>query len=116
MPAEVTARYLRASDALFVPQQASLGDFVPSKLYDCAAVGRPLIVAADGETRRLAEEAEVAIAVEPGDAGQIAAAVRELRQDPGLGRRLASNGRLFAADYLRERQADRLVDLAESVV
>jgi len=116
MPAEVTARYLRASDALFVPQQASLGDFVPSKLYDCAAVGRPLIVAADGETRRLAEEAEVAIAVEPGDAEQIAAAVRELREDPGLADRLASNGRAFAGEYLRERQADRLVDVAESLV
>ena len=116
MPAELTARYLRASDALFVPQQASLGDFVPSKLYDCAAVGRPLIVAADGETRRLAEEAEIAIAVEPGDTDQIAAAVRRLHDDPGLAERLGSNGRAFAADYLRELQADRLVDIAESLV
>jgi glycosyltransferase involved in cell wall biosynthesis len=116
MPAEQTARYLRASDALYVPQQPSLGDFVPSKLYDCCAVGRPLIVAADGETRRLSEEADVAVAVEPGDAGQLAAAVRALREDPSLRERLASNGRAFAAEYVREVQADRLVDIAEALV
>ena len=40
----VAARYLRAADALLVPldAQPALRKFVPSKLFDCCAVGRPV--------------------------------------------------------------------------
>lgn len=110
------ARHLRASDALLVPQQPGLGDFVPSKLYDCCAVGRPVIVAADGETLRLATEADIGLGVEPEDADAMAEAVERLRDDPALTARLAENGRSFATEYLRERQSERMVDLAESVL
>ena len=40
----VAARYLRAADALLVPldAQPALRKYVPSKLFDCCAVGRPV--------------------------------------------------------------------------
>lgn len=115
MPAERAAIHLRASDALLVPQQASLGDFVPSKLYDCSAVGRPLIVAADGETLRLASEAGVGVGVAPADVEAMAAAVRGLRDDPGGAAAMGARGRKFAHEYLRERQGDHLVEMIEEL-
>jgi glycosyltransferase involved in cell wall biosynthesis len=107
------ARYLRASDALLVPlgNRPALAKFVPSKLFDCCAVGRPVIVSAQGEAPRLAREAGAALTVPPGDPEALAMAVRRLRDKPELREQLAGNGRAFAAGYLRERQVERLEEL-----
>ena len=42
------AALLRCADALLVPLAArpELSKFVPSKLFDCCALGRPVLVAA----------------------------------------------------------------------
>ncbi len=115
MPAERAAEYLRAADAAFVPQQRSLADFVPSKLYDCCAVGRPLVVAAIGETAALTEQAGVGVVADPDSPDEIAVAVRRLAEDKEFAKRLGENGRSFAADNLRERQGERMVALAEQL-
>ena len=111
-PDDAAARLL-AADALLVALRASLSDVVSSKLFDYCALGRPVIVAADGETRRLAEGA--ALLAPPEDPGALAAAVRELRGDPELGRRLGERARERARDYLREVQAERLVTELEAL-
>lgn len=115
-PAEA-ARHLRASDASLVPlgAQPELAKFVPSKLFDCCALGRPVIVAAAGEAPRLVAESEAALTVPPEDAAALAAAVRRLRDEPELGARLGERGREFAAGYLRERQVDRLREVLRAV-
>jgi colanic acid biosynthesis glycosyl transferase WcaI len=114
---ERAVRFLRASDALLVPLSAApeLRAFVPSKLFDFCAVGRPVVLTAAGEAVRLAADAGAAIAVPPGRPEEIAAAVRALRDDPSLGARLVSQGRRFASAHLREEQAERLADLLEEV-
>jgi glycosyltransferase involved in cell wall biosynthesis len=111
-PAEA-ARYMRASDALLVPlgDQPALAKFVPSKLFDCCAVGRPVIVSAQGEAPRLAREAGAALTVPPGDPEALALAVRRLRDKPELRVQLAGNGRAFASGYLREGQIERLEEI-----
>lgn len=111
-PAEA-ARQLRAADALLVSldAQPELAKFVPSKLFDYCALGRPVIVAASGEAPRLASEAEAAITVAPGDSRALADAVRGLRDEPAVGERLGRAGRTFAAGHLRENQIAQLEDL-----
>jgi putative colanic acid biosynthesis glycosyltransferase WcaI len=107
---EEAVRHVRASDALLVPLSGHpiLRTFVPSKLFDCCAAGRPVIVAAAGEPARLAEAAGAAIAVPPEHPEQLAAALRRLRGDPELRERLAAAGRAFGASNRRERGIDRL--------
>lgn len=115
MAPEDAARHLRAADALLVSLHASLTDVLSSKLFDYCAIGRPVIVAAAGETRRVVEEAEAAYVVPPEAPEQIAAAARTLRDDPGQRERLAAAGRKLAREYLRERQAERMIGLLESI-
>jgi len=113
MSPDAAADRLLAADCLLVALRASLDDVISSKLFDYCALGRPVIVAADGETRRLAEGA--ALLAPPEDPGALAAAVRELRGDPELGRRLGERARERARDYLREVQAERLVTELEAL-
>jgi glycosyltransferase involved in cell wall biosynthesis len=105
--------HLRAADALLVALRASLTDVISSKLFDYCAMRRPVIVAADGETRRLAEGA--ALIAPPENPQALADAVRTLRDDPELARKLAERAGDLARKHLREAQAERLVDLLEEV-
>ncbi|MCB0875104.1 MAG: glycosyltransferase family 4 protein [Solirubrobacterales bacterium] len=102
-----------AADALLVALRASLDDVISSKLFDYCALGKPIVVAAAGETRRVADGA--ALLAPPGDPEAMAAAIRELRDDPGLGRVLGERARELAHHYLRETQAQRLVRELESL-
>ena len=117
MPPELAARYLRASDALLVSLAAHpiLSSFVPSKLFDYCAVGRPIIVAAGAEPRRLTTSAGAGLGVTPGDSDALAAAVRGLRDDPALRGSLGAAARAFATANLRERQNERMCELLEDV-
>jgi glycosyltransferase involved in cell wall biosynthesis len=111
-PAEA-ARHLRAADALLVSERQS--DVVSAKLYDVCALGRPVVCACRGEMRRLVEREGIALAVPHGDPEALAAGVRRLRAEPDLARALVERSRAFAAAHLRERQAERLADVVESV-
>ena len=106
----VAAAQMRAADALLVSlgPAPELAKFVPSKLFDCCALARPVVLAAAGEAPRLAAEADAALTVAPGDPDALAAAIRRLRDEPALGARLAAAGRDLAERYLREDQIGRL--------
>jgi glycosyltransferase involved in cell wall biosynthesis len=117
VPAERAAELMRASDALLVSLAASPGleGFVPSKLFDCCALARPVVLAAAGEAADLAGEADAALCVPPGDGEAIAAAVRRLRDDAALSERLGSAGRAFAEANTREIGVERLERVLEQV-
>ncbi len=112
---ERAARYMRAADALLVSldSQPALEKFVPSKLFDSCAVGRPVVLAAAGEAPRLATAADAALVVAPGDSEELAGAIRRLRHEPELTAELERAGRAFAAEYLREDQIAKLEAILE---
>jgi colanic acid biosynthesis glycosyl transferase WcaI len=101
---------LLSCDALLVPLRAHslLEGFVPSKLYDAMAVGRPAIVAARGEAARLVAECRAGLVVEPEDGAALAEAVRHLAGHRDTARSLGLAGRRAARDYARSRQVERL--------
>jgi glycosyltransferase involved in cell wall biosynthesis len=107
--AEIPA-VLAASDALLVPLSAhpTFEQFMPSKLIDFMAVGRPVIVSAAGEAPRLLERAGAGIAVPPEDPRALADAIRWLAEHPAEAKAMGERGRAFAATRLRSIQAERL--------
>jgi glycosyltransferase involved in cell wall biosynthesis len=115
VPAPVAAQIMRASDALLVSlaDRPELGKTIPIKLYDSCAVGRPVVVAAPGESRRIASDQGAGLAVAPGDSAALAAAIRKLASDRELRGVLGEGGRRFAAEHLREGQVERLERVLE---
>ncbi len=111
------AGMLRAADALMVSlaDQPGLEKFVPSKLFDYCALGRPVVLAAVGESPRLAAEFDAALPVPPGDPAALAEAIRSLRDDPELGRSLGAAGTRFAARFRREEGVRELERVLEAV-
>lgn len=113
VPLVETPSLLAASDALLVPLSAhpTFRDFVPSKLIDAMAVGRPVIVSAQGEAARILELSGAGVVAAPEDAEDLAHAVRWLKEHPLEAKAMGERGRAFARTRLRSNQAQRLEEL-----
>jgi glycosyltransferase involved in cell wall biosynthesis len=109
-PLEEIPPILAASDALLVPLSAhpTFTEFVPSKMIDYMASGRPVLLSAAGESARLLEEAGAGYVVPPEDPEALAAAIRRIGEHPDEAARMGERGRAFAATRLRSVQAARL--------
>jgi glycosyltransferase involved in cell wall biosynthesis len=113
VPLVAMPRLLAAADALLVTLSAhpTFEDFIPSKLIDFMATGRPVIVAAQGESARIVSEADGGVTVAPEDPRALAEAIHRLRSDPAEAARLAANAREAVRPWLRSEQAALLEDV-----
>jgi glycosyltransferase involved in cell wall biosynthesis len=118
VPMIESPRILASSDALLVPLSAhpTFEQFVPSKLIDYMAVGRPVVLSASGEAARLLTRAGGGIVVPPEDPQALASALQRLAGHPEEAGQMGERGRLFAAGRLRSVQAARLEELLVDVV
>lgn len=110
IPVAQVGDFLRSCHALLIPlrNHSLLEDFIPSKLYDAMAVGRPAIVAARGEAAAVARDAACGLVVEPEDGDGLACAVRTLMSDGALAERLGRAGKAASVPLARSRQIETL--------
>ena len=113
VPLDEMPPLLAASDALLVPLSGhpTFRDFVPSKLIDAMAVGRPVVLSAAGEAARILELAGAGVVANPEDAEALARSVRWLQAHPTKAEEMGRRGREFARTRLRSVQARRLEEL-----
>jgi glycosyltransferase involved in cell wall biosynthesis len=113
VPLEAVPPILRGSDALLVSLSAhpTFRSFIPSKMIDFMATGRPVILAAAGEAATLAEGAQAAMVVPPEDPQALAHAIEWVRSHPDDARAMGERGRAFARTRLRSVQAARVEEI-----
>lgn len=80
---------------------------IPSKIFENLAMEVPLLLGVDGEARELfIKKGNCGIYVEPEDPDALAAATRQMADDPLLVKQLGANGRLFVTNHFdREKIA-----------
>lgn len=86
LPPHRVAEVYRDSSILFAQLHASplhAATALPSKLFEYMAAGRPIVYAGEGLAAGAVERIGCGIAVAPGDAGMIAAAIAELLGESG---------------------------------
>jgi colanic acid biosynthesis glycosyl transferase WcaI len=116
--AEVARLYAQADVCLVPLRDVPIFDtFVPSKLFEVLAAGRPIIGALRGEAREILERSGGALLVEPQRGDQLAQAIAQLRADAPLRLELAERGRRFAVQhYDRDALAARYLALLGEIV
>jgi glycosyltransferase involved in cell wall biosynthesis len=116
--AEVPGLYAAADVCLVPLRDVPLFEtFVPSKLFEVLAAGRPIVGAVRGEARDILRRSGGALLVDPEQPAALAEAVERLRGDPELRQRLSRDGRAFAKrHYDRDALAARYLDLLREVV
>jgi len=89
--------------------------FIPSKMFEIMAMGRPIIGSVRGETATILKRSGGAIVVEPENCKQIAESILKLYNNPGERIEMGKRGRAFveghySREYLSEKYADVLQD------
>jgi glycosyltransferase involved in cell wall biosynthesis len=89
---------------------------VPSKLFECLASARPVILAADGEPSRIVRDAGAGAAVAAGSGEGIASALQSLMEAPERGHDAGRRGRAYVeARYDRFELNRRFLELLTSL-
>ncbi len=76
----------------------------PNKAFDYMAAGRPILLAIDGEIRKVVEAAQAGAFVPPGDAQALAQAIRKMAENPERAKRMGLAGRKYLEQHF-ERAA-----------
>lgn len=111
-PQEVPA-YLRALDVCVIPSPWS--EFYayytsPLKLFEYMAAERPIVASNLPSTAEIIRDGENGLLVPPSDAKALAQALRRLRDDASLGRRLAAQAARDVQAYTWDARARRILD------
>ena len=112
------ASLLADMDVLVLPNTAthvSARYTSPLKLFEYMAAGRPIVASDLPALREVLKDEDNALLVEPGNAGEMADAIKRLLGDASLASRLAGAAWRDVQAYRWERRAERLEQLFLSV-
>ena len=111
--------FYAATDLFLVPlRKADLFTRnIPSKIYEIMAAQKPMLIATNGESRRLVESAGAGIGITPEDSDELAVNIEQLEKDEELRHQMGQSGYAFAlANASRKRLADDYLRLLDAVV
>lgn len=83
---------------------------IPSKMFEAAAMERPILLAVEGAAAELVERYEAGIVVPPGNAEAMAATITALRSNRETLELLKAGCRRMAKDYDRSRLAEKMLN------
>ncbi len=109
---------LAAADACLVHLARSelFTTVLPSKIFEAAAMARPIVLGVQGFAAELVSDAEAGLCIEPENEQDLVEAVLRLADDPALARRLGAAGRAeIAARYDYDELAARYADLLAKI-
>ena len=97
VPHEEAKKYLAASDVVLVHLRKSelFKTVLPSKMFEAMAAGRPILLGVEGEARAVLERSGAGVAIPPGDADALTAAIVALGRDPAARKAMGQAGRIF---------------------
>ncbi len=110
--------FLAATDACLVHliRTELFKTVLPSKIFEAAAMSRPIVLGVEGFAADLVSGAEAGLCIEPENEQELLEAVERLAADPGLARRLGEAGHeRIARRYGFDRLAGDYSDLLETL-
>lgn len=108
---EEVGRYLSVTDAALVPLRRSdtFKTVIPSKIFESAAMGKPILLGVDGQARQIVEQFDAGLYFEPENEVSFMEAVSRLAADRNLYARLQEGGTRLAQGYDRSRLAEQML-------
>ena len=118
-PREAMPRWIASIDLLLVMLRdlPVFETVIPSKIFEFLAQERPVVLAAKGEIRRMMEEANGALVIDPEVEDQMVSAIETIMSDPESARLRAESGRNWVDNgFIRDDLARRMAVFLEKVL
>jgi glycosyltransferase involved in cell wall biosynthesis len=106
--------YLWAADVLVMPYTTRtpiMASISPMKMFEYMAAERPIVSTDFPTLREVLHDGENAVLVAPDSPATLAAGIRRLLDDPGLGARIARQARQDVEQYTWERRAEKIMGI-----
>jgi glycosyltransferase involved in cell wall biosynthesis len=87
---------------------------IPSKLFECMAMGIPVLHGVQGESAEIVEQEDVGLLFEPESLGALVQGLVRLAEDGVLYQRIKNNGPLSAEKFDRKKLAAKMLDAIEA--
>lgn len=118
-PRDKIPAYICASDVCVVPLRKSslFNTVLPTKMLEFMSCARPVIVGVDGLARKIIQEANAGIFVEPENPADLVSAISQLASSPALCETLGHNGRRYILrNFTRRQTAEAYIRLLRNLV
>ena len=118
-PRECIPAFISAADLCLVMLKRTdlFKTVIPTKLLEYMACARPVVVAVDGQSRQIVEEARAGVFATPEDSAALEKAICLLAPDPARRNQLGTNGRQYIVEKLsRERTAWSYMSVLEELL
>ncbi len=119
VPREQVPALYRSADVCLVPLRAVplFRSFIPSKMFEILACGRPVLASLEGEAAEILGESGAAIVTPPEDVDALVLALKRLAETPQLRDELAACGRPYVAEHFdRRRLARRYLEVLQGLL
>lgn len=119
VPKTEIASYVAASDVCtaVLKKVETFKTVYPNKIFDYMSASRPIILAIDGVARKLLEDADAGLYVEPENTEAFVTAIYKLKESPQLCHRYGKSGLEYVAKYFsREMLAAKYLDILNDKV
>jgi glycosyltransferase involved in cell wall biosynthesis len=109
VPHDQVPALLAAADICLVPLRdvPLFSSFIPSKMFEYLAAGKPVVGAVTGEAAQILREAGACV-VPPGDSDALAGAIGALAADPARRAAMGRQGRCYVEEYFDRGALARL--------
>ena len=117
-PRETIPSYVSASDLCLVMLKKTelFKTVIPTKLLEYMACERPVVVAVDGQARKIIEDAGAGVFVEPEDSQALVKAIMELAKNPQQRRQMGASGRHYiVTGFSREKTAEDYITVLKAL-
>jgi glycosyltransferase involved in cell wall biosynthesis len=89
---------------------------IPSKIFEIMGMGKPMVIAVDGEARKIVEDSGSGTFSQPGDAKELAKTITQMAADPDKMLEMGKRGRDSAMNtYNRDLLAGKYIDILSDV-
>ena len=105
-PREKVINFYHLSDVCLVPLRdvAGFSSFIPSKMFEIMACGKPIIASLRGESADILMKSEAALVIQPENPEELVMAIKILKSNPQKCRQMGQSGRTFV-----EKNYDRKI-------
>lgn len=89
---------------------------IPSKIFECMAMGKPMILGVEGEAATIVKMANAGLCIEPENVEQMTAAICTLADDEAGRLAIGQGAALYVRDHFdREKQAKKMLAVLEEI-
>ena len=113
---ELVANYWSLLDVsiIHLRRKETFKSVIPSKIFECMAMGLPLLLGIEGESAEIVERAGCGLLFEPENAAELAGGIWKIQHDGAVRKRLRNCGLAVAHEYDRVTLAKNMLEILET--